>query len=79
MRIPLIIMVGLLELALLAGMSYLGYRFFTDAPPRPVMRKPVDIGRHLAKGAIRKPLQPGDIIFMQNASPYNYEPDGNYL
>ncbi len=72
-------MVGLLELAILAGMSYLGYRFFTDKPA-PVFRpRPVDISRHLAKGAIRKPLQPGDVIYMQNASPYGYEPDGNYL
>ena len=72
-------MVGLLEIAILAGMSYLGYRFFTDKSA-PVFRpRPVDIGRHLAKGAIRKPLGPGDVIFMQNASPYSYEPDGNYL
>jgi hypothetical protein len=71
---------GLLDLLIMAGMGYLGYRFFTHAPPPPrPMPKPVDIGRHLAKGAIRKPLGPGEIIYMQNSSPYNYEPDGNLL
>jgi hypothetical protein len=70
---------GLLDWAVMAAMGYLGYRFFTDKRA-PVFRpRPVDIGRHLAAGPIRKPLGPGDVIYMQNSSPYNYEPDGNYL
>ena len=33
----------------------------------------------MAKGPIRRKMQPGDVIFMQNFSPYAYEPDGNLL
>jgi hypothetical protein len=63
-----------LEWLLIGTGVLLGLRFLNGdeekSAPIPVIHKPAPV---------KHKLQPGDITFMQNASPYNYEPDGNLL
>jgi len=71
---------GIIDWLVLAGAAWLGLKVYNEyLGPAPMPVSHPDIASHMLKGAIRHPLGPGDVIYMQNASPYNYEPDGNYL
>jgi hypothetical protein len=55
--------------------AFLGLKILGGKEDKPVFlpapRKPA--------AAINRKIQPGDVIYMQNASPYGFEPDGNML
>jgi hypothetical protein len=69
---------GIIDMLLLAGAAYFGLKMFNSPPPKRIVMPRPRLANHLPM-PIHYSTGAGGMVFVQNASPYAYEPDGNLL